>query len=461
MSTPRPTRPLARWMAVAAAVLLAAGCSTPQDTADQPDEVVGQPQQAEGPADPEAPSPDQPAQKPQLPSADERADDQVPAASAEAGSTELDASAKRELEDALQMAHNGQTDSAMRRLSELAGRPNGFLAAYNLGVIYEGQADYGNAARRYTQALQKNPDFAPALKNLLRLYLRLDQVSDADKIARKYVNERPENMDLRAAALEIALHKGKYEDVIRGAKEILRREENNANAMLAMAEANLHLERYELATAVLDVAVKLRPNNPEIFFKYGAIRMANDQSPNAIKSFEKAVELRPNYPEARNNLGVLYMEARDYEAAAQQLRAAVKGAPEYKEAFLNLGNAYKGLGQFRQAAEAFKQALKIDPKYADAYFNLGVLHLDSKIEGMNTIPRLQQAIDYFTKYKSVAGSAIGKDDPVNKYVQEAQKNIDNEKARQEMMRQAQMQAEQPAAGGSEEAEGADGQDAEQ
>src|SRR5690606_34263869 len=97
---------------------------------------------------------------------------------------------------------------------------------------------------------------------------------------------------------------------------------------------------------------------------------------------------------------------------------------------------YKGLSRFRDAELAFKRAIEIDPQFADAHFNLAILYLDSDIPGMGPIARLQKSVDTFGQYKAV-NKTMAKDDPANKYLEEARKAIEIEKQKQEMMREAQ------------------------
>ncbi|QDG52724.1 tetratricopeptide repeat protein [Persicimonas caeni] len=436
-----------------------AACSTPEQKPDETQEQVAEkpeqsaskevpPEVVDGQSDEQA---QQEAEAlPQADEPEEQAPERKPGEK-----IVIDSDFKSDLADALEAAKDGDRDAAVSELQSLADRRNGgFLAAFNLGVLYEHEGDYRKAAQRYSQALQKNPDFSPALLNLVRLYLRLDQPRDAEKLARKYTNDRPENMDHRAVALQVDLHEGKYEEVIRKAKQILRRDEKNVESMLAMAEANIQLERAELAEAILDRAHELRPERAEIYFKYAKIRSQEEKLSDAISLLEQALQKRVNFPEAHNNLGVLYHEAGDYNAAVKEFRAAIGDYPDFKEAYLNLGNSLKGLQKYKKAEKAFTKALEIDADYGDALFNLGVLYLDSDIEGIDKIAQLNKSIEYLTKYKNAAGGRIEKDDPAGKYIAEARKTIEVEKQRQEMMRQAQMQAEDDS--GDESSESSDG-----
>lgn len=343
---------------------------------------------------------------------------------------------------AVREAERGDLEGAARKLEKLVDRPDGgFLAAFNIGVIRERQGLYDKSAKRYFQALQLNGEFSPALENLTRLYLRQGQAADAERIARRFVDSRPDNLDHRAILLYVELFRGNYEDVIQSAKQLLRKDERHVGAMYAMAEANYSLGRHELAKSIIEGAVEIQPKRADLFYTAGLIDLELENEPAAIANFKKAIELRPQYPEAHNNLGVLYQNARDYAAAENEFKDAIRNYPDYKEAYLNLGNAYKGATRYKDAELAFKKAISVDAQYADAHFNLGILYLDGEVPGIDAIARYQKAIESFNAYKRAAKGRMKPDDPVDKYIEEAKKAIEVEKQKQEMMRESQMGAD--------------------
>ena len=349
------------------------------------------------------------------------------------------------IQRAINLAQKGNSKRASNILNrQLEDAETGHLAAYNLGALQEKRGNISEAASHYNTALEKNPDFSPALINLVRLYIRQGRANEAESIAQKYIGKRSENLDHRAAQLELMLHKEQYNAVIRKAKDLLRRDETNVEAMVAMAKANYWMERYELSKAILQRASDLAPKRADIFFLFGLIAMETDNNQRAIANFEKALTLNGRLAEAHNNLGLMYYTAGDYKGAAQQFRAALEDFPDFKQAVLNLGNALKGIGKLKKAEAQFKNAIELDSEYADAYFNLGVLYLDGKMAGMDKIPRLQKSIEYLNEYKRISRGQLDESDPADKYIKSARKKIKAEKQRQKMMRQAQ----QPASSGS-------------
>jgi len=343
-----------------------------------------------------------------------------------------------DIEKGVKAAANGNYGRARNVLGGMTGDDRfGHLAEYNLAVIDEIEGEDGDAARRYGQALEANPDFTPALINLVRLYLRQDRLNDAERIARKYADQQSDNLDHRTALLEVKIARGRYEEVVREAKSILRRDERNVEAMVAMARANYWMERYELTKAILNRASELAPERSDIYFLFGLVATANEESGRAISNFEKAIEHNGRFAEAYNNLGLLYDDAGDHEGAARQFEAAINHYPGFEAAILNLGNAYKGLGELKQAEEQFKKVLEMDSDHAAAYFNLGALYLDAEVPGMKKIPRLQKSIEMLNEYKRVSRGQLPDEDPADKYIQAAREKIKAEKERQKMMRESQ------------------------
>ena len=375
-----------------------------------------------------------------VPSADSLEDGKSTSAQSE---SKIDAGVSAMIADAVAAAEKGDLTGAASDLEALVDDPSGgFLAAYNLGVVNERQGAYDKSVKRYFQALQLNADFSPALINLARLYLRQNRPADAERLIQKFVDQRPDNLGHRAAALEVSLSKGAYEDVITKAKEILRKDERNVDAMYALAQANFQLGRYELARSVIERAVELNKNRADLFNLFGSTELKLNNKAGAMVNYRKAVELRPQYPEARNNLGVLYHDARDFQSAAAQFEEAIRVYPDFKEAFLNLGNAYKGMKRYKDAELAFKRSVEIDDNFADGHFNLAILYLDSDVPGIDPIARLQKSIDVFGKYKAIAKQRA-KDYPADKYIEEARKTIEIERQKAEMMRESQMSSEEP------------------
>lgn len=352
--------------------------------------------------------------------------------------------AQEEIGEAIAAMDSGDYGAAEDTLRDwTSDEQAGFLAHYNLGVLADRRSKVEEAKAAYEAALAANPDFAPALVNLVRMHLRQGQSDRALSVADRYIRAKPDNLNHIDARVQVLIHIGRYEDAIRESKEVLRGDETNVRAMFNLARAYYSLGRVELASDILAQISKDHSGNTalmaEVEHLRGFVLLAQERDGKAILALEKAIQLRPNYAEGRNNLGVLYHKARDYQNAIEHFTAAIALFPEFKEAHLNLGNAYKGQKNWVEAERAFLKASSLDTNYASAYFNLGILYLDAQFEGRDKKDLFQLAIDNFNRYKAEMKSALPRDDPADKYIAEAKKRIEVEKQREEMMRQAEQE----------------------
>ena len=246
------------------------------------------------------------------------------------------------------------------------------------------------------------------------------------------------------------IKRGRFEDAIISSRRALSRDERYVPAMLVMAKAYYNLKKYELATSIIGLAKDLDANNAEAYNILGFISLARNDIGGATANFKKATELNPEYGIAWNTLCAQYLLAKSYDPAVEACEHATKLLPNFDKAWLNMGSAYRGKGQVDEAQKAYEHALQINPNLAEVYFNLGILYLDApQMPNLDIPGKETKGIDYLSKYKNLAASRLGGDDPTDGYVDDARKVIEREQKRIEReakrkAREAQKKASQPA-----------------
>ena len=242
------------------------------------------------------------------------------------------------------------------------------------------------------------------------------------------------------------LKRGRFEDAIRQSKLALGRDERYVPAMVVLAKAYYNNKKYELAGQIIDIAKQIEPNNPELYNLLGFLALTRNDRIGATSSFKKATEVDGTYAPGWINLTAQYLYAKNYDGALQAGEKAVHQQPNAKT-YMNLGSAYRGVKKYAESDKAFKKALEFDPQNGDVYFNLGILYLDAKdYAGLDLIQRNNLAINYLTRYRQLTASRAVKDDPVDGYLAEARKAIENETKRLERQKKQQERA-QPKTGG--------------
>ena len=212
--------------------------------------------------------------------------------------------------------------------------------------------------------------------------------------------------------------------------------------MMILARAYYALKKYEMATTILEIARSVAPNDgPLVADGYnlvGFMALAKEDRIGATAAFKKATELDGNMAVAWNNLCGQYLVAKNYEQAQGACERAVNLAPNLSKTHLNQGSAQRGQKRYADAEKGYRKALELDPVYADAFFNLGILYLDAKdMQGVDTIGRLNIAVQNLTRYKELVSFRLGKDDPVDQYIKEARDGIEREQKRQARQKKAQ------------------------
>ncbi len=356
----------------------------------------------------------------------------------------VDRAAREAFERGVAAARAGNLDAAEAELKSALDRDGTLAYAWtNLGVVYERKGAAGAAQSAYEKALELEPDQEMAWDYLTRLRCRTGKASDVEARLRTRIAHNPAAIGPRTSLVYALLHQKKYETATNEAKKVLKADERNVRAMQLLAQVYYREKKFELAKMVLENAKAIAPHDAATWNDLGLVNLALEAKPQAMESFRQAVALQPDFAEANNNFGALLNEAQDFEAAVKVLEAAVFTAPDFAAARLNLGNAYRGKQELKEAIAEYQQVLRLRPDWVDTYYNLAVLHLDSELPEMETIPRLKQAITWFDTYKSKGG----KDERVEQYMKDAAKGIEKEERRLERvekdkLRKAQKDAEE-------------------
>jgi len=337
------------------------------------------------------------------------------------------------IDAALALADEGKVSEATSQLQKvLSDDAEAFLAAYNLGVLSDQAGEARTAAQFYEKALDIEPDFSPALLNLIRTKIRTGE--DYEATAKLWVDRRPDNIFHKIAQLEALVAAGRYDDTIDQARVVLKRDEANVRARYYLAAANFKAKKYRLAEYIIGQAVEMDPSDPEIQFLQGQVYLHLDNQIRAQEYFRNAVDLRGDYPEAQNALGLMIYNTRNFEDAESAFLTAIKYSPNYKDAHLNLGNALKAQGRGDEAEAAYLKAISFDQNWADAHFALGALYLATEVISLSSfsgMARLEKAKSTLQKARDLWDDEEGTELP-DQFIAKANKAIEILQAEDEL-----------------------------
>lgn len=323
--------------------------------------------------------------------------------------------------EAVTLLREGRVEEGRDRLVQAlsAGGPDA-VAYYNLALAEERLGRLGAAVEAARKAVEASRGSEKALRLYSDLMLRMGRASalraDLDALARTW----PDSIAVENARARAFIEDGRPADALRMASDLLKRDETNIEVMKTIALAYLALQHNGAARLVLTQVLEMS-RDPEVLDILGHMAAREGETRKAIAYYQEAVRGNPNLVDAHLNLGVLFHEAGDYEAAVAAFEEAIRVDPTYTLAYMNLGNSLRKMRRFAEAEEAYRKALKIDPECADCYFNLGVAALENRPAGQDEPGHYRKAMEYFGRYKAMRRGPPRRDDPVDKYVEEARR----------------------------------------
>lgn len=129
--------------------------------------------------------------------------------------------------------------------------------ANNLGVANLQLGNIPNAERYLLQAVQLEPDYAPAQYNLATLYLRVTNLVQAATYLEHYKNLAPENMQALLSYAVVLIQLKNWQEATRILLQIETMENQSPPVLFRLAQALAHTDRKEEALTKLKQAVSL------------------------------------------------------------------------------------------------------------------------------------------------------------------------------------------------------------
>ena len=229
-------------------------------------------------------------------------------------------------------------------LTALKADSNSLKLHYLLGSCYLTDKEYPSATKELEKALNIDPGYFPAIRDLAISYLQQDSLWYALHEFQQASSLQPENLNIR------------------------------------MNLANCYFKTKQYRTALTTLGpLEQSSYAPEAYLQEGLCYYYMAVYDSAAERIKSALKCDSTDAITHFDLGLVYMELKKYQMAIRAFnRAILLGKRELTaSAYDIMGTAYSAMKSPLRAVRAYKLAIDEKPKLPRSYFNLGVLYENS------------------------------------------------------------------------------------
>lgn len=270
------------------------------------------------------------------------------------------------------LVREGQWDEGIAALKPLIDASPNLRVLNLMGIALTGKGDLKRADAEFERALQVNPQFLPALKNLAVNEFNLHEFGASERHLTKALQLEPNDPVIHGYLGEIAFRRNEYsraEEHLSRAGKLLYIERDFA-AHLAISELR-NGERQKALDLLGEIDVdQLSPRSQ---FEIGYALASDDLASQAAPYFKAVADAYPGSYDAKYDLAVCYLRSHNYEEAINTGQDLLRQGQENSDLENLLAQAYESNHQTKEAIEALRKAINLAPENEDNYLDLVTL----------------------------------------------------------------------------------------
>lgn len=243
---------------------------------------------------------------------------------------------------------------------------------YGIALFQRGYLD--QAAASFEHVIAAKPGDAEAHYNLGTLYLRKNNLVEAQRYLKKTVELRPDYPEAWNNLGMIAAQQNQTAEAIADFQKSLDLRPNYTVALLNLGNVYRRQGNLSAASSLLNKALSLEPENPEANYSVAMLAIRQDDFPRAIELMQTAVRVRPDYAEAWNNLGIIFIRQSRNSEAETAFQRCIAVVPNFDQAYLNLARLYALSNDKQKARDTLNSLLRLQPRHKLAQQALEMLN---------------------------------------------------------------------------------------
>jgi tetratricopeptide (TPR) repeat protein/WD40 repeat protein len=268
-----------------------------------------------------------------------------------------------------------KAEEALIKGAVLAAKKSDAWYYANLGDFYRNQLDDNNKALdAYQRAIETNPEYTFAYRQIGWAYYYLDDYKTANSYFKRVTEISPDSAYEHGQYGYFLRTIERYEEAIKVLLTAVKLDPKYIYAYQQTGWAYYSLDDNETAETYFQKTLEIAPDDEDTYATYGNFLDDIDRYEEAISMYLKAVELNPEYYWAWKQLGWAYHYSGDEVKAEEALIKGAVLAAKKSDAwyYANLGDFYQNqLDDNNKALDAYQRAIETDPRYIYAYQQMG------------------------------------------------------------------------------------------
>jgi tetratricopeptide (TPR) repeat protein len=237
------------------------------------------------------------------------------------------------------------------------------------------QADY------LRQAIAANREDTQVRKMLAAVYCRQGKTREAIALYKEVLDRKPDDATAMSELLKCYMNGKDYEQVVKTGAMLLRINRQDAATFANVAFALGKLNQWDRAIANYREAVRLNPDNAILLYRLGEAFEKSGKINDAASQYRTYLAKVPKADYAMIALADVSLKAGHTDEAIKWYREALKKQPRNAAIYANLGLAYQKKGLVKEEIASYRRAIALNPKEPVVQLNLAAALAKNKQDG--------------------------------------------------------------------------------
>jgi tetratricopeptide (TPR) repeat protein len=228
--------------------------------------------------------------------------------------------------------------------------------------------NFRQAMSLYRQCLNLDPDHAPSMYEMSRLYRMQGNINDALGLAERAVEIDPENKWYSLMLASLYEQSGQTGKAIKTFERLQKLYPDDIEFMYQLAMLHLKENNFAEAIRIYDKIERISGPDEDIIIQKQTLYLMNNQPDKAVAEIEKLIQMYPGESRYYALLAELYMDTGDFPKAVENLQKISELDPQNPYIHITLAEYYFKTGEQNKAIEELRSGfanpdLELDIKF--------------------------------------------------------------------------------------------------